>query len=283
MLKIKKYLKKNLILLISVLVLCFFNSLPIKAQTIDIYWPIDGATNVSVGCYMPPEAGGDPAWDGDGDGEGEGQECYFKWQEIPGTVKYVLDTSISTQSEDNITPSTSKTCLPEAGGPPICSGGICEFPFCRLTIGEINYLMSYTWKVTAHNLAGEPIATSNEVGFSTEQNPEATPPPPPPDGDDDDGGPEGPGGPGGIILPRPANPLKAETFWEALDLTMGNLILLALAVGSILITYAASLLILEHDKAIAVNKAKTIVLWVVISMIIIALAKAIPATVKGLL
>lgn len=280
MLKIKDYFKKGLVVLIFSLLLAFPDAY-LRAGVIVIDWPTDGAQDVSVGCTIPPEAGGDPAWDkpGDADTVGEGQECYFRWQHMAGAVKYVLDIDMVTQSEDNITPDTVKDCFsPEtacSGDECVCSGSWCEFPFACLTIADIDFFTFYKWRITAYNDSGDAIHASNEVGFMTEMNPEG-PPPPPSENDEPKNDSKNGLGLSGLLT----NPLKAETLQEAIDALLNYLFILALIVGTILLIYAGFLLTLEHGDPKSVNRAKTIVLWVLISLIIVLLAKALSSAVK---
>ena len=178
---------------------------------------------------------------------------YFQWEPGPaGTVKYVLDIDQFTQSEDNILST-------------VCSGGVCSFAFIDLTIGNINYLSEYTWRITAYNAAGIPIDSSPEYSFTTQQ-----PPAPPPNGNGN--------GNGGIPL---INPLKADTLGEAINNFINFLFFLGMAVGPILIIYAAFLLLTAAGDATKINKAKTIIFWTLIALAIIVFAKGLPAAIKG--
>jgi len=214
---------------------------------------------------------------------------YFQWGEVAGTAKYILDIDQFTQSEDNILPS-------------VCHGGICSFGFLDLTVGSINYLTAYTWRITAYDAAGNPIDSSPTFSFTTEQAP-APPLPPCPytcrtgsdceseggacvDGSYEPcpsetpcccqvGGP-GPGGPISLI-----NPLKATTLWEAINALINFLVLLAFAIAPILIIYAAFLILTAAGKAEQINKAKTIIFLTLIALAIILLAKGLPSIIKG--
>lgn len=182
---------------------------------------------------------------------------YFQWNPGPaGTVKYVLDIDQFTQSEDNI-PSS------------VCSGEVCSFAFLDLTAGNINYLSAYTWRVTAYNAEGQPIDSSPDYTFTTGQ-----PPAPPPDGNGNDGN----GSPIGLI-----NPLQAETLQEAIDALIKFLFYLAMAVAPILIVYAGFLILTAGGDATKITKAKQIILWTLIAVAIILLAKGFPSLIKGAL
>ena len=184
---------------------------------------------------------------------------YFQWNEVTGATKYILDIDQFTQSEDNILSS-------------VCSAGVCTFGFLDLTVGNINYLTAYTWGVTAYNAAGSPIDSSPIFSFTSEQAPA------PPGGD----GPEPPGGDGGGPIDL-INPLNKDTLWETIDALINFLVVLAFAVGPILIIYAAFLILTAAGKAEQINKGKTIILWTLIALTIILLAKGLPSIIKGAL
>ena len=191
--------------------------------------------------YSPASGEGDVAVDG-----------YFQWQDV-GAAKYVLDIDQFTQSEDNIPPS-------------VCSGGVCSFAFLDLTVGNINYLSSYTWRVVAYNVTGTPIDSSPEYTFSTESMPA---PPGPPNGN---------GGGGTFDL---TNPLDAETLQEALNSFLNFLFFLAMALAPILIIYAAYLILTSGGDATKINRGKQIILWTLIAVAIVLFAKGFPALIKG--
>jgi len=191
--------------------------------------------------YSPASGEGDVPVDG-----------YFQWQDV-GAAKYVLDIDQFTQSEDNIPPS-------------VCSGGVCSFAFLDLTVGNINYLSSYTWRVVAYNVTGTPIDSSPEYTFSTESMPA---PPGPPNGN---------GGGGTFDL---TNPLDAETLQEALNSFLNFLFFLAMALAPILIIYAAYLILASGGDAAKINRGKQIILWTLIAVAIVLFAKGFPALIKG--
>ncbi len=183
---------------------------------------------------------------------------YFQWGQGPaGTVKYVLDIDQFTQSEDNILPT-------------VCSGGVCSFAFLDLSVGNINYLSSYTWRITAYNASGVPIDSSLDYTFSTEQAPA-----PPSNG--------GNGGNGGGIPIGIINPLDADTLGEAINNLLNFLFFVGMAIGPILIIYAAFLLLTAAGDAAKVNRAKTIIFWTLISLAIILLARGLPSVVQQIL
>lgn len=79
------------------------------------------------------------------------------------------------------------------------------------------------------------------------------------------------------------NPLKAKTFWEAIEALINILSLLAFAIAPILIIYAAFLIMTAGGKAEQVNKGKTIILWTLVALAIVLMAKGLPSVVKGIL
>ncbi len=180
-------------------------------------------------------------------------DSYFQWDSVSTAVKYILDIDQFTQSEDNILPS-------------VCSGGVCSFGFLDLTIGNINYLTAYTWRVTAYNAAGDNIDSSPTFSFTTEQDPS------PHNGNGNGGG----GAPISLI-----NPLKCKTLECAFDALFNFLFFLAMALGPLLIIYAAFLMLTAAGNVERVNKGKTIILWTLIAIAIILLAKGIPSIMKG--
>lgn len=184
---------------------------------------------------------------------------YFKWASGPAnTVKYILDINEFTQSEDNIPPS-------------VCTGGVCNFAFLDLTVGNINYLASYTWRVVAYDISGTPVDSSPECTFTTEQEPSS-------DGNGNGNGNGDGGAPIGLL-----NPLKAESLEEAINAVINFLFYLVMALAPIMIIWAAALLLTARGDVKQVSKAKTIILWTLIALVIVLLAKGIPSLIKGVL
>src|SRR4030042_1096588 len=106
---INNMLKKNLFLSAAILGLSFSLVDFCWASPLELISPADGASNIKV-------------------------DDYFKWKPGPaGTLKYVLDIDLFTQSEDNIPPS-------------VCSNEVCSFAFLDLSVGNINYVDAYTWR-----------------------------------------------------------------------------------------------------------------------------------------
>lgn len=225
---------KRKIFFIGIFCLILTFSLPTvsQAQTLELKHPNNGATNVPV-------------------------DDYFQWKKVSGAIKYVLDIDQFTQSEDNIIPN-EQTCPDE----------FCYFSFLYLTIGNIDYLTSYRWKIAAYNITGDIINTSSEWNFSTEPAPD----PPPVNGDEN-------GYTGPLEL---RNPLKADTLWEAIDLVINFLVLAAFAIAPILIIYSAFLMIFAGGDAVKVNKGKSIISWTLVALAVILFAKGLPSIVKGM-
>ncbi len=83
-------------------------------------------------------------------------------------------------------------------------------------------------------------------------------------------------GPIGLV-----NPLKAKTLKEALDALINFLFFLAMALAPILIIYAAFLTLTAAGDAVKINKAKQIILWTLVAVAIVLLAKGLPSVIKG--
>ena len=95
---------------------------------------------------------------------------------------------------------------------------------------------------------------------------------PPPNGNGTNGG----GIPIGLI-----NPLQAKTLEEAINAFINFLFYLAMALAPILIIYAAFLLLTAAGDPAKISKARTIILWTLIAVAIILLAKGLPSVIKG--
>lgn len=93
---------------------------------------------------------------------------------------------------------------------------------------------------------------------------------PPSNGGNDDGIPIG-------LL----NPLKAKTLEEAINAFINFLFFLAMAIAPILIIYAAFLLLTAAGDAAKIRKARQIILWTLVAVAIILLAKGLPSIIKG--
>ena len=255
---------KKLFRNILILGLLFGASFVLASPLLDLEHPDNGASDVPV-------------------------DDYFQWEEVGATVKYVLDIDQFTQSEDNILPS-------------VCVDGTCYFAFLDLTVGNIDYLTAYSWRVTAYDADGDPIDSSGEWAFTTEM----APLPPCPyeciteeecggkGGECVDGGyvpcaPETPcccqvevdGNGNGWIPIELKNPLKAETLEEAIEALINFLFYLVMVVAPLMIIYAAFLMLTAAGATEQINKGKTIIFWTLMALVIVLLAKGLPSLIKG--
>ena len=179
---------------------------------------------------------------------------YFVWDAVSGADKYVLDIHLFTQSEDNI---LSRD---------FCIGGTCSFAFLDLTIGNINYGGQYMWKVTAYNAEGKSLESSSYYTFFTETDPSG----PPINGNGN--------GFFGIV-----NPLNALTLEEALNMLLDYLFYLMVIVAPILIIYGAAIMLFSHGDPKQTTKAKQIIFWALIALVVAGLAKGLPVVIQNML
>lgn len=125
----------------------------------------------------------------------------------------------------------------------------------------------YQWYVVS---CGDPEcsdrAPSNICSFATEEL-ELLP---------NDNGTNGGGIPIGLI-----NPLEADTLEEAINAFINFLFFLAMAIAPILIIYAAFLLLTAAGDVAKIRKARQIILWTLVAVAIILLAKGLPSIIKG--
>jgi hypothetical protein len=210
---------------------------PGVSLALEVPHPQDGAANIPIGK----------------------SESYFSWQAVPGATKYVLDVVQFTQSEDNVPPS-------------VCSGGGCFFQFLQLSVGNIEYADSYTWRVTAYNASGNPISATPLSTFTTAQAPSIIVPP---------------GGGGGPKTPPPAfpleNPISSKSLPELLENVLNFLFGLSIIILPIIILYGGLLLLTAAGDPEKVSKARTILLWAVIAFAVILIARGLPAVLRNLL
>jgi len=77
------------------------------------------------------------------------------------------------------------------------------------------------------------------------------------------------------------NPLAADNLIDALNAFLNFLFFLAMAVAPILIIYAAFLILTSGGDPAKVSRGRQIILWTLITVAIVLLAKAFPAIIKG--
>ncbi|OGZ18952.1 MAG: hypothetical protein A2175_01305 [Candidatus Nealsonbacteria bacterium RBG_13_42_11] len=97
---------------------------------------------------------------------------------------------------------------------------------------------------------------------------------PPPNGNGHGNG----GGPIEIL-----NPLKCQDLECVINALLNLLFFLAMGLAPILIVYAGFLLLTAAGDAAKINKARQVILWTVIALIVVILAKGLPSIVKGML
>ncbi len=128
---------------------------------------------------------------------------------------------------------------------------------------------AYQWYVVAcADAACANKAESSVCSFSTQQLAPSPGPGPGP----------GPGSPIDLI-----NPLKAQTLEEAINALINFLFYLAMGISPILIIYAAFLILTAGGDAAKISRARTIILWTLIAVAIVLLAKGLPSAIKGAL
>lgn len=88
----------------------------------------------------------------------------------------------------------------------------------------------------------------------------------------------GGGGPVEIL-----NPLQCDTLGCAINALLNLLFYLAIALAPILIIYAGFMLLTAAGEAAKINKAKQIILWTVMALVVVILAKGLPSIVKGMI
>ncbi len=98
--------------------------------------------------------------------------------------------------------------------------------------------------------------------------PTSPPSPPPSNGNEENGG--------GFL-----NPLKCQDLFCAINALINFLFVLAMALGPLLIIYAAFLILTAAGNAEQINKAKTIIIWTLVALAIVLLAKGLPAVIQG--
>ncbi|MDO8474141.1 MAG: pilin [bacterium] len=189
--------------------------------------------------------------------------------------KYILDVDKFTQSEDNI---------PSA----VCSADVCSFGFLDLTAGIIDFADEYRWRVSALDSAENPISSSPEWVFTTEQDPVVGPPPPvcgdnicetgeaiscPADCE------VGDPGVGGTL----GNPISAKNLTELFNKIFSFLFGFAIFIVPVIVIYAAFLMLMGGGDPVKLAKGRMILLWTAVAFIIILLSRGLPVVFKNLL
>ncbi len=125
----------------------------------------------------------------------------------------------------------------------------------------------YCWKIKAQ-ATGDESNWSEKRAFTTMQ---ITPPPGP--------GPNPGPGPSGPITP----PIAATTLGELFDNIINFLFYVVLGLVPLMIIWAGLLIASAAGKAEQVNKGKTIILWSLMALAIVLLAKGLPSIIKSIL
>lgn len=236
-------------------------------------------------------------------------DAYFQWKEVSNAQTYVLDISGLTIQEDNIHPRPGgivcgnidgdgkpkceageniNNCPVDcsSGDSPensldnsVCSGGICTFGFLVLSIGDVDYSDSYTWRIIAYDVKESLIATSPSWTFTTEQPPTQTIFPP---GSDPDPGP-GPVNPPTSNIFQIENPISSNTLPELITKLLNFVFGLAIVIAPLIVLYAGFLMLTAAGDATKLQKARTILIWTVIAFAIILVAKGTPNVIRSIL
>lgn len=178
----------------------------------------------------------------------------FQWNPVSGADRYVLRINSSNLLVDNVPTSN-------------CVSGICNFYFDELSAeARPQYSDSYTWDVSAYDAGSVLLDFSPLYSFTSEQEPAPSDEPPP--------------GGGGEEEPIIA-PLKAQSLWELVNNLINFFFIFGIVLGPLMIIYASIIMMTSAGNPEKLAKAKTIITWTIIALVIILLAKAIPAIVKG--
>jgi hypothetical protein len=194
----------------------------------------------------------------------------FQWNPVAGADRYALRINSSLLLQDNVPASA-------------CSSGICNLYFIDLSEGaRPQYGESYSWDVVAYNAGSVLIDSSPIYSFTSEQEP---PPSCNNDGDCDEPE-ETPqncsdctGGGGGDQPLAP--PLKAASLWELINTLINFFFIFGIALGPLLIIYASVIMMTSAGNPEKLAKARMIITWTIIALVVLLIAKAIPAIVKG--
>jgi len=195
----------------------------------------------------------------------------FQWEPVSGADRYVLRINSSLRLEDNVPASA-------------CSSGVCNLYFIDLEeSARPQYGENYTWDITAYNAGSVLIDSSPIYSFTSEQEPPPSCNNPqvcePQLGETPQNCSECAGG-GGEDQPI-TPPLKAASLWELINNLINFFFIFGIVLGPLMIIYASIIMMTSAGNPDKLAKAKTIITWTVIALVIILLAKAIPAIVKG--
>ncbi len=196
---------------------------------------------------------------------------YFEWNEssVPDIDEYGL----------NIHPEGSSWVEQKLKPEDWCEAGICYFPALEL----IDYGQHYEWRVTAFK-GKDMVDSSAFISFVCEDAPAPechnTEVCEPLLGETAQNCPECSGGGSGEDKPI-IPPLKAGSLWELVNNIINFFFIFGIVLAPLLIIYASIIMMTSAGDPDKLTKAKTIITWTVVALIIILLAKAIPAIVKG--
>lgn len=77
------------------------------------------------------------------------------------------------------------------------------------------------------------------------------------------------------------NPLNADTLQEALNSFLNFLFFLAMALGPIMIVYAAFLILTSGGDSTKISRGRQIIIWTLIAVALVLFAKGLPVLIKG--
>ena len=80
-----------------------------------------------------------------------------------------------------------------------------------------------------------------------------------------------------------SNPLKYDTFEELIDHILNFLVAIAFALAPLVILYAAFLYLTSEGEVYKIQKAKTLIYYAIIGLIIILLGKAVISVIESVL
>lgn len=214
--------------------------------------------------------------------------CVENCAQAKGDARWVIQPNNPCPYTCKASASCSGTCIEDRGY--FCSEDVsccCLNPteldplplrVSELLIGGFNFsgltqLAKYQWQVGACSAIREGACVYSEVQTFTTPKKPAPPAPPPPDGDG--------GGPGGLL--GFINPLGHDTLEGVINALINFLFVLAMGLAPLMIIYAAFLMLTSAGDPEKVSKARQIILWTVVAVAVILLAKGLPTLIKGAL